>query len=72
MNDASQTCQYDSGLVEVLNTKDKKNEKCNSTQDLYNCEKEGNVLKENYIALQIGVRLAGKCHKSLKKKSLCL
>ena len=26
MNDASQTCQYDSGLVEVLNTKDKKNE----------------------------------------------
>ena len=70
MNDASQTCQYDSGLVEVLNTKDKKNEKCNSTQDLYSCEKDGNVLKENYIASQIGVRLEGKNVINLSRRNL--
>ena len=33
---------------------DKKNEKFNSTENLYNCEKEGNVLKGNNIASQIG------------------
>ena len=59
MNNASQTCQDESGLLKVLNTEDKKNETFNSTEDLYNCEKEGNVLKGNNIASQIGVRLDG-------------
>ena len=60
MNNASQTCQDKSGLLKVLNTEDKKNEKLNSTEDLYNCEKEGNVLKGNNIASQVGVSLEGK------------
>ena len=59
-NNATQTCQDESGLLKVLNTEDKKNEKINSTENLYNCEKEGNVLKGNNIASQIGVRLEGK------------
>ena len=59
-NNASQTCQDESGLLKVLNTEDKKNEKFNSTENLHNCEKEGNVLKGNNIASQIGVRLEGK------------
>ena len=29
-------------------------------QDLYNCEKEGNVLKGSNLASQIGIRLEGK------------
>ena len=60
MNNASQTCQDKSGLLKVLNTEDKKNEKLNSTEALYNCEKEGNVLKGNNIASQVGVSLEGK------------
>ena len=60
MNNSSQTCQDESGLLKVLNTEDKKNEKFNSTEDLYNCEKDGNVLKGNNIFSQIGVRLEGK------------
>ena len=60
MNNASQNCQDKSGLVRVLNTENKKNEKLSGTEDLYNCEKESNVLKGNSIALQIGVRLEGK------------
>ena len=44
MNNASQTCQDESSLLKVLNTEDKKNEKFSSTENLYNCEKEGNVL----------------------------
>ena len=59
-NNASQTCQDESGLLKVLNTEDRKNEKFNSTENLHNCEKEGNVLKGNNIASQIGVRLEGK------------
>ena len=73
MNNAPQFCQDESGLLKVLNTEDKKNEKLNSTEDLYSCEKEGNIFKRNNIASQIGVRLEGKfINKSLKKKSLCL
>ena len=49
MNNASQSCQDESGLLKVLNTEDKKNEKLNRTKNLYNCEKEGNVLKGNNI-----------------------
>ena len=60
MNNASQTCQDESGLLKVLNTDDKKNEKFNSAEDLYNCENEGNVFKGNNIALQLGVKLEGK------------
>ena len=60
MNNASQTCQDESGLLKVLNTEDKKNEKFNSTENLYNCDKEGNVLKGNNITSQIGVRFEGK------------
>ena len=60
MNNASQTCQDESGLLKVLNTEDKKNEKFNTTEDLYNCEKEANIFKRNDIASQIGVRLEGK------------
>ena len=59
-NNASQTCQDESGLLKVLNTEDKKNEKFNSTENLYNCEKESNILKGNNIASQVGVRLEGK------------
>ena len=58
-NNASQTGQDESGVLKVLNTEDKKNE-FNSTENLHNCEKEGNVLKGNNIASQIGVRLEGK------------
>ena len=58
-NNASQTCQDESGLLKVFKTK-KKNEKFNRTEDLYNCEKGGNNFKENNIASQIGVRLEGK------------
>ena len=49
-------------LRKVLKTEDKKNEKFNSKNDLYNCEKEGNALKGNNIAsqTQTGVRLDGK------------
>ena len=57
MNNASQTCQDESGLLKVLNTEDKKNEKFNSTENLYNCAKEGNILKRNNIVSQMGVRL---------------
>ena len=60
MNNAPQSCQDESSLLKVLNTEDKKNEKLNSTTDLYNCEKDGNVFKGNNIASQIGVRLEGK------------
>ena len=60
MNTTSQTCRDESGLLKVLNTEDKKHEKFSSTGDLYNCGKEGNVLKRNNIALQKGVRLEGK------------
>ena len=59
-NNASQTCQDEFGLLKVLNTEDKKNKKFNSTENLYNCEQEGNVLKGNNITSQIGVRLEGK------------
>ena len=60
MNNAPQSCQDESGLLKVLNTEDKKNEKLNSTEDLYNCEKEGNIFQGNNIASQIGVKLEGK------------
>ena len=46
MNNASQTCQDESGLLKVLNTEDKKNKKFNSTENLYNCEKKVMFLKE--------------------------
>ena len=46
-NNASETCQDESGLLKVLNTEDKKNEKFNSTENLHNCEKQGNVLEGN-------------------------
>ena len=59
-NNASQTCQDESGLLKVLNTEHKKNKTFNSTENLYNCEKEGNALKGNNIASQIRVRLEGK------------
>ena len=49
-NNGSQTCQDEFGLLKVLNTEDKNNEKVNSTENLFNCEKEGNVLKGNNIA----------------------
>ena len=52
MNNAPQSCQDESGLLKVLNTEDKKNEKLNSTEDLYICEKEGNVFKGNKISLK--------------------
>ena len=48
VSNASQTCQDDSGLFKVLLTEDKKNENVNSTEDLYNYEKE-----RNNIASQI-------------------
>ena len=60
INNASQTCQDESGFSKALNTEDKRNEKLNSTENLSSCEKEGNALKENNIASQIGVRLEGK------------
>ena len=60
MNNASQTCQGESGLLKVLNTEGRKNEKLNSTEFLYSCEKEANVLKGNDIAPRIGVELEGK------------
>ena len=60
MNNASQTCQDESGLPKVLNTEYKNIEKFNSTENLSNREKEGHVLKGNNIALQIGARLEGK------------
>ena len=59
MNNALQVCQDESGLLKVLDTEDKKNEKFNSNTIQYNCEKEGNVFKGNNIASQIGVRLEG-------------
>ena len=76
INNAFQTCQDESGLSKVLNTEDKRNEKLNSTEILSSCENEGNALKGNNIASQIGVRLEGKfvsknVNKSLKKKYLC-
>ena len=37
---------------------DKRNEKLNSTENLFSCEKEGNA--RNNIASQVGVRLEGK------------
>ena len=49
----SQTCQDESGLLKLSITEDKKNEKLNRTNDLYNCEKEGNVLKGSHIASKI-------------------
>ena len=60
MINASQTCQDESGLLKVLNTDDKKNEKVNSAEDLYSCENEGNVCEGNNVASQLGVRLEGK------------
>ena len=60
MNNASQTCQDQSGLLKVLNADDEKNEKFNSAEDLYKGEKEGNVFKGNNIASQLGVMLEGK------------
>ena len=60
INNASQTCQNESGLSKVLNTEGKRNEKLNSTENLSSCEEEGNALKGNFIASQVGVRLEGK------------
>ena len=60
MNNTSQTCQDESGLLKVLNMEEKENEKFNSTEHLYNCDKEGNIFKGNNIASQIGVRLEDK------------
>ena len=53
MDDASEIYQDKSGLLKVLNREEKKNEKFNSTENLYNCEKEGNTFKGNDIASQI-------------------
>ena len=53
MDDASEIYQDKSGLLKVLNREEKKNEKFNSTENLYNCEKEGNIFKGNNIASQI-------------------
>ena len=60
MNNASQNCRYESGLLKVSNMEDKKNEKFHSKRDLHNCEKEDNVLKGNNIASQIGENLEDK------------
>ena len=60
MNNISQTCQNESGLLKILNTGNKKNEKLNSAEDFFNCEREGNILKESNIASQMRVRLEGK------------
>ena len=49
MDDASEIYQDKSGLLKVLNREEKKNEKFNSTENLYNCEKEGNIFKGNNI-----------------------
>ena len=46
MNNSSQTCQDESGYPKILTAEDKKKKKFNRTEDLYNCEKEGNILKE--------------------------
>ena len=43
MNNASQTCQDESTPRKTLSTEVKKNKKLNSTENLYNCEKETNV-----------------------------
>ena len=59
-NASCQTCQDQFDLLKILTTKETKNEKLNSTKDLYNCEKESNVLKGSNIALQVGVRSEGK------------
>ena len=45
MKNASQTYRDESGLLKVSNMEDKKNEKFHSKRDLYNCEKEDNILK---------------------------
>ena len=60
INNISQTSQDECCLCKVLNTEDKRNKKRNSTENLSSCEKEGNALKGNNIASQIGVRLEGK------------
>ena len=60
INNVSQTSQDECCLSKVLNTEDKRNEKRNSTENLSSCEKEGNALKGNNIASQIGVMLEGK------------
>ena len=60
MNNASQTCQDESGFTKVLNAENKKKNKFNSTKDFYDCEKEDNVLKGNNIAQQVIVRLENK------------
>ena len=40
LNNASQTCQGNPGLLKILDTENKNNEKFNSTENLSNCEKE--------------------------------
>ena len=37
LNNASQTCQGNPGLLKILDTENKNNEKFNSTEDLSNC-----------------------------------
>ena len=60
INNAFEICEDEFGLPKVLDTMGKRNEKLNSTENLSSCEKEGNVLKGNKIASQIGVRIEGK------------
>ena len=55
MDNIPQACQDESCSIKLLTTENKKNEKVNSTEDLCNCKKEGNVLKGSNIALQTGV-----------------
>ena len=57
MNNASQTCQDESTPRKTLSAEVKKNKKLNSTENLYNCEKETNVLNESLIASQKGMKV---------------
>ena len=60
MNNTSQPCQDQSGLLKTSTTEDKKNEQFNSKEDLYNCKNDGNVLKGSNITSQIALRVEGK------------
>ena len=57
MNNASQTCQDESTPRKTLSAEVKKNKKLNSTENLYKCEKETNVLNESLIASQKGMKV---------------
>ena len=74
MNNASQTCQDYSDHLKTSTMEGKKNEKLISTENVYNCEKEGNVSKDSNTVSHEGVRLEDKfVHKhviSLSRRNL--